>query len=358
MILFVGSEERGFFVRETAKMKQMQVMYLGSSSTMEGHLTRILDQSPEYLIIDVEQYIDPAGELASKIESVQRAKNCEVIIYAPGYDRDSRMIRELAQRGIRYYIFSGSQSGAKEELERCMAGYYLDFTIMPDEIESDNKESRDLKGRRIGVTGVCRRMGTTTAAIQIVKYLQLKGYKACYIEVNDTGFVLEHGRKFVSVHDEYFGRVTYENVDMYYKQETLNEILKLDYDYFVFDYGAYSEQGFNKTSFLEKDVRIFVAGSKASELGFTQDVIKNEYYTDVKYLFNFISEKEKADLMEYMEEKSEETYFTVYAPDQFEYIHNPEMDRLLPVEDRNPEQPKRNGLFRWKRKKDKAGGAA
>ena len=112
MILFVGSEERGFFVRETAKMKQMQVMYLGSSSTMEGHLTRILDQSPEYLIIDVEQYIDPAGELASKIESVQRAKNCEVIIYAPGYDRDSRMIRELAQRGIRYYIFSGKSWSA------------------------------------------------------------------------------------------------------------------------------------------------------------------------------------------------------------------------------------------------------
>ncbi len=358
MILFAGSEERGFFVRETAKMKQMQVMYLGSSTSIEEHLNRILEQSPEYLVIDVEQYVDDAAELAQKIESVQRAKNCEVVIYVPGYDCDSRMVRELAQRGMKYFLFSGSQSGAKEELERCMAGYYLDFTDLPDEKEAVNKEARDLKGRRIGVTGVCRRMGTTTAAIQIVKYLQLKGYKACYIEVNDTGFVLEHGRKFVSVHDEYFGRVTYENVDMYYKQENLNEILKLDYDYFVFDYGAYSEQGFNKTSFLEKDVRIFVAGSKASELGFTQDVIKNEYYTDVKYLFNFISEKEKADLMEYMEEKSEETYFTVYAPDQFEYIHNPEMDRLLPVEDRNPEQPKRNGLFRWKRKKDKAGGAA
>ena len=67
------------------------------------------------------------------------------------------------------------------------------------------------------------------------------------------------------------------------------EIFRQDYDYFVFDYGAYSERGFNKTSFLEKDIRIFVAGSKAAEMKYTQDVLRNEYYTDVRYLFNFIS---------------------------------------------------------------------
>lgn len=79
-------------------------------------------------------------------------------------------------------------------------------------------------------------------------------------------------------------------------------------------------------------------------------VSENEYYMDVFYLFNFISEKERPELLEYMEEKAEITYFTVYAPDQFEYIHNPEFDRLIPVENKNPELPKKKGFFRRKQK--------
>ena len=223
---------------------------------------------------------------------------------------------------------------------------------MDDPLEEEDRESaqKDMTGKRIGITGVCRRIGTTTEAVQLVKYLQVKGYKACYIEVNNTGFVQEHGQVFVSEHDEYLGRVTYEGVDLYYKQEKIQEIFHQDYDYFVFDYGAYSEQGFNKTSFLEKDIRIFVAGSKATEMKYTQQVLQNEYYMDVFYLFNFISEKERPELLEYMEEKAEITYFTVYAPDQFEYIHNPEFDRLIPVENKNPELPKKKGFFRRKQK--------
>lgn len=351
MILFVGPEDRSFFLRETAKMKKMTISYVESSPSIELQLSDILEQSADYLVIDIEQYVTPADELAQKIESVKRAKNCDVIIYAPGYDRESRIITALARHEIRYYIFSANQADARQEFERCLKGYYVDLETPP---ETENmKEGKDLSGRRIGVTGVCRRIGSTTAAVQLVKYLQLKGYKACYVEVNGTGFVLDHAKNFICVHDEYLGRVTYEQVDMFYKQENLQEILKQDYDYYVFDYGAYSEKGFNKTSFLEKDVRIFVAGSKASEMKYTQDVLQNEYYTDVLYLFNFISEREKPDLLEFMEDKAESTYFTVYAPDQFEYVNNPELDRLLPVEEaRSEPRRKRKGLFgRWRKEK-------
>lgn len=350
MIVFVGPEDRAFFLRETAKMKKKEISYVESSPSIELQLTSILKRQMEYLVIDVEQYIDDAEEIAKKIESVKRAKNCDVIIYAPGYDKRSRVIEELEKRGIRYYIFSADQSGARDEFERCLNGYYIE----PNE-ESQKEETtisaKVYQGKKIGVTGVCRRIGTTTAAVQIVKYLQLKGYKACYIEVNETGFVQKHGKFFVSDHDEMLGCVRYENVDMFYKQEHLQEIFAMDYEYFVFDYGAYSDRGFNKTSFLEKDIRIFVAGSKALEMEYTQEVIRNEYYSDVEYLFNFISEKERPDLLEYMEEKTESTYFTVYAPDQFEYVHNPDLDRLFPVQDQtgNPKKEKRR--FFWKRKK-------
>lgn len=352
MILFVGTEQRGFFVRESASMRGMEMEYIESCPSIRLQLSQILEHQMDHLVIDIEQYVDTYEELAAEIERIRRAKNCDVIIYAPGYDRESKIIRELRKYDIRYYVFASTQADAKQEFDRCLNGYYVDTDA--EEIRQEELaeiSTRALTSRKIGVTGVCRRMGTTTEAIQLVKYLQVKGYKACYIEVNETGFVEEHGQCFAEVEvDPCIGRVSYEYVDLFYKQENLQEVLRQDYDYFVFDYGAYSERGFNKTSFLEKDVRIFVAGSKASEMEYTQEVMKNEYYTDVCYLFNFISEKEKGDILEYMEDKADRTYFGIYTPDQFEYIHNPEFERLLPVEDVSVESVPKKGFFRFGKK--------
>lgn len=254
MIVFVGSEDRGYFLREVAAIKKMNVGYIDGNPSITAQLNTILEHQMRYLVFDVEQYTDAGSIIAIEIERIRRAKNCEVIIYAPGYDSDSMVIRELQKQGIKYYILSPTQAGAKEEMERCLNGYYIEPVTETEPMEET--EERVLP-KKIGITGVCRRMGTTTIAIQLVKYLQLKGHKACYVEVNDTGFVREHGEYFVSEHDDYLGRVTYENVDMYYKQEHLQEVLHRDYEYYIFDYGAYSERGFNKTSFLEKDLRCF-----------------------------------------------------------------------------------------------------
>ena len=54
-----------------------------------------------------------------------------------------------------------------------------------------------------------------------------------------------------------------------------------------------------------------------------------------------------------MDEKADITYFTVYAPDQFEYVYNPDFDRMLSVEDvgEGATGKKRRGLLPWKKKK-------
>ena len=138
MILFAGSEERGYFLEEPAKTKKMKVEYLGNAISIETQLTAILEKTMQYLVIDIEQYIDKADELATKIESIKRAKNCNVIIYAPGYVRESRIIQELNFRGIRFYIFAVGQADAKEEFERRLNGYYLQ---MDDPLEEEDREA-------------------------------------------------------------------------------------------------------------------------------------------------------------------------------------------------------------------------
>lgn len=196
-------------------------------------------------------------------------------------------------------------------------------------------------------------MGTTTQALQIVKYLQMQGYKACYVQVNDTKYVESFYQYFKTTHDTYLGKVTYEGTDMYYKQELLLEILNQGYDYYIYDFGTYSATDFNKTSFLEKDIRIFVMGSKASELKYADEVLENKYYTDVSYLFNFISEQERPDILELMEERAERTYFTAYVPDPFVYIPNDTFRKVIGVKKKSLKketQPIFKGLFRKKKK--------
>lgn len=346
MIVFVGAEQRGYFIKETAAMKNMEVRYVESSPSIEMQLNEILEQQIQYLVVDVEQYVDSAVDVAAEIARIRRAKNCDVIIYAPGYNRDSLIVRELRKQDIRYYVMASTLARAKEEFERCLNGYFVDTEAEELIQEEEMLLEHARPAQKIGVTGVCRRMGTTTVAIQIVKYLQLKGYKTCYIELNETEFVKGQEEYFEDVNtDPVIGRVTYGGVDMFWNPENLQDVLQQDYDFFVFDYGAYVERGFNKTSFLEKDIRIFVAGSKASEMHYTKSMIKNEYYTDVYYLFNFISEKEKSDILEYMEDKAEKTYFSVYAPDQFEYIHNSDYDKLLPFENIGKDTVKKKKKF-------------
>lgn len=350
MIVFIGAEDRGFWVRETAGIRKEELQFVESSMKIHEQINSILRLSGETMIFDIEQYVDPAPELAEEIHQIERAKNTTVVIYAPGYDRESRIVKELMFQGIRYFVFSGNSSDARQELERCLNGYYKEPKI--EELQ-EVKKQEDQKNRiKIGITGVCSRMGTTTFAIQFVKYLQLKGYKACYIEVNSTGFVQKHHDAFYVIHDSDLGRVAFEGVDMFYKQENLLEVLKQEYDYFVYDFGTYMDTDFNKTSFLEKDVRVFVLGTKASEMPRTNEVIRNEYYSDVEYVFNFISEKEKAEVLEYMEDKATHTHFTVYTPDQFEYVPNDAFGKILPVDDKSRiADTGKRGIFKWTKKK-------
>ena len=198
MILYVGDEISGYFVQGGSRYAKRDHWNISKPVLkIEHQVTEILRRSPDYLIIAVEQYAEAVDVIAEEIRNIARAKNTTIIIHAPGYDPESKMIRALKAKGIQYFIYSGSAAGAREELERALEGYYPGPD--PEELAPEILEQEERKGKKIGVVGACKRMGTTTAAIQLLQHLQLRGYRACYIEMNPNGFVQARERNFECV---------------------------------------------------------------------------------------------------------------------------------------------------------------
>ena len=305
MIIFVGSKEKGYFCEDVANKIDTTVEYIETDIHIRNQIPEIMNykENCEYLVFDVEQYADDADVIIDSIMKIKEAVNTKIIIYAVAFSPKSELLSGLYGKGIRNYIFSELLSDKKRDLTNCINGFHETFGYESmgiyfegeDEEQSEDSLKKE-KVKTIGVAGAVRRMGTTTQALQIVKYLKFNGYKAAYFEMNNHGFVKAVTDFYEdSKYDEMEGLTEYQNVDMYYKAERLKEVQDKDYEYIVYDYGVYSEHDFNKVSFLEKDIQIFVVGSKPDEFEKTYDLIKSNFYNDVFYIFNFTSDAEKKE---------------------------------------------------------------
>ena len=72
MILFVGSEEKGHFIREVAKSYQWNAAFVHPKLDIFSQVQEIL-QYPDCKVIvyDVEQYVMNAQEIADEIRKIQ-----------------------------------------------------------------------------------------------------------------------------------------------------------------------------------------------------------------------------------------------------------------------------------------------
>lgn len=363
MIVFVGSKEKGFFCEEIAEGKEMEIRYINSSLHIEEQAERILDykEEAEAVLYDIEQYADESENLVQWILRIQDAIGAKTIIYAAGYSPQSTIIQLLYEKGIKNYIFSLYLGEQKEDLNLCLNGYYENFgyeekrgiSFVMQKEESEEREEEKGKATCIGVAGAIARMGTTTQAIQLVKFFQYSGYKAAYFQMNSHHYVQDLLEAYEQVEqDEEIGRATYMKVDMYYRLDKLQDVLKKDYDYLIFDYGVSGENGFNKVSFLEKEVQIFVVGSKpGGEFEKTYEVLKNNFYNNVYYIFNFVAKSEQKDLLELMDEKADMTFFAEDAKDPFSFSGSGSpYEKLFPNE-RQIQQIEKKHLLFGRRKK-------
>ena len=190
MILFIGTEERGYFVEDTA---HSEVEFSGYAPDLSEIMDSvILARNYSHIIIDAEMLINDyvtIGELSKRIMS---AVPSPLIFLTSGYSEDTELIRSLRRSGVFNFITATTLAGIKDDLIRALEGRNSPLPP-PSEPGVSPPEMPVIQAlppyQTIAVSGCIDRIGTTTQAIQLVKYLVFRGHRACYIELNENGYI-------------------------------------------------------------------------------------------------------------------------------------------------------------------------
>ena len=329
MILFVGEQDKGWFVPETVEKKNEKCEYSGFVSSLEelsktilqGSFTAVVLHLPSIVIMDYQNI----GKFCKNLMIANG--NIRIVVMAEGYNINFRIIQAAIAAGVSFFMLGTNAGMLKNELLDALDGktnIEAVFEQLPTEDQRDKKkneiENVFSSAKTIAIAGSMHRIGTTTQALQIVKHLILEGYTACYIQLNASDYVQRIAEFYTdSVHNEDAGRVSYQNLEMYYKKEKIADILTKNYDYYIYDFGSMLDNEFTLVQYLEKDVRIIVCGSKANELSFIQPVLELVSAAGAEFVFSFTSEADRRDILKLMEEQQKHTYFSGYIPDPFSY---------------------------------------
>lgn len=177
---------------------------------------------------------------------------------------------------------------------------------------SDIKETKN-----IALAGVCKHIGTTTQALQLLLYLKSKGKSVCYVEMNTSKFIYNMQRLYEGVsYDKRFFCFKYKDIK-FYKKEFYYKLKEAAFDYIIKDYGVYEEESFEKYSFLEQDIKIIVAGIKPNEIFALEKILKDRDYS-FKYILNFVPKYEETAIEELFLEEKKKVFFSPLIIDMFE----------------------------------------
>lgn len=359
MILYVGNRLDGNFIYEVAQKRKIEIDQVEENIDIKKQENDILFKLPgvKYLVIDIDQYVNEADEIVASLKSLKKL-GVKIIIVTPGLSSDNILIHKLINIDIKNFINRASNlSVMKDELEKNLTAYYDENTRKEiEEIKQIQQTAKKIeeKTTTIAVAGSLNRIGTTTQAIQIVKYLIFKGYKACYVEVNDNIYEnstlskekepLTYVKKLKKIlnlsEDRDINMVKYENVELYYDIDKLAEIKAREYDFIVFDYGSYKGNNFNKASFLKDDVNIVICGSEITEIDAAASLASNISYEKSKLVFSFTEKSDEDDIINLINsikikkevQNGARCYFAGFTPNPFKLSEISLYDNLLSIE--------------------------
>lgn len=292
----------------------------------------------DYLIIDLQAIINSTSEneIVTSIELIRRMYNVRIIIIAEGYKEGNVLLGRIFNLGIYNIVTARNDVIFSDEIEKVFSAEGMTFgNAMKYKINDNmlviNKTTKVVKENikrakqtiTVGIAGTEKHIGATTVAINIVKYLsELTNVTACYIENNNHNSIysLVEDESIQTVYNEVLKKITYKGIDLYERPENLADILKFEYEFYVFDFGNFTEMTKEEiSSFLTRDLKIIVSGNKAWEINKLIEAFmiigedRNSYL-----MFNFVKNEDRETFKDSLGKFwKERTYFSEFVPEPF-----------------------------------------
>lgn len=359
-LLFLGEQKNSYFIKEAANQYGCEIEISGYVVSSTSMVDRALVDNYDYILIDVSGLLMSPLDLKECIEQILIGSQARVAVMGQGMSMTTAIIQAAVEAGIHNVLLSVYPREISEDCIEFLSGNsnietkkdQMNNTVY-DEVKIMPFAKINIERTTIGVAGTIERIGVTTQAIQLCKWLKMKGKNVCYIQMNDSGYV-ENLKVFYEnvVVDEAQGCVSYENVEMYYDKARIDEILNRNYDFYVYDYGTITNEYFQKTSFFEKNYKIVVTGTKPTELNSFNQCMEELYHKHIHYVFSFVSEGDRENVMEMMSDKDKYSYLAGVTLDMFslnsDNISN--FEKIIPLEEEIEEEPEKKGLFSFLKK--------
>ena len=241
-------------------------------------------------------------------------------------------------------------------------GNFNSQTVVPPVIpqqqmqHTSQQPPRPTKITTVGIIGIMPRIGTTTQAVMLTRYLNEAGIRACYVEENDTQFCDCLMTLYDDVsYDSDRDCLVKENLTLY-KEET-RSFVATDVAYRIVDYGYITKNGFPEI-YLKKDIKIIVCGTAPLEIANLISNVEMMYDVDLHYIFSLSDEQHYQEVLEVMGTKKDKCFLSPNIPDSFDfftqpcrYIYNSILNLNIPpvsgVNSNNQKSDKKKK--RWKR---------
>lgn len=357
-VIYFGRKEDGYFVEETAHQYGCEVICSGYVASGNTILERTLSDNYEYAVIDVKDTLISPAEMYEIIRQIKIAcPDIKIAMIGAGMSMTMAIIQASIEAGVDNLILSTYPTQIMSDCATFLEGKSnidekkTELNQPTHTIKTQPFVKINIERKTIGVAGGLGRTGTTTQAMQLCKYLQLKGKKVCYVEMNNNGFVDMVRTIFSEGVEEnnIQGYITYGGVDMYAKGDNIDEILNYNYEYYVCDYGAYNSSDFLKTSYFEKNIKIMVLDVSPLALTIFPSFLDDLYPKKINYIFNLVPDKNIDDVYEMMEDRAKDTYIAGVSADMWNLnVENKKIyEKIIPITDESTqlETPTKKGTI-------------
>ena len=221
----------------------------------------------EYIAIDLTCLKDSDDEIINTVVGIKSMYDIRIIILASGYPKEASILGRLFAEGIYNIITADKMKEIHADISKCLSPgmEYKDAIKYRLQSETNTKHPKVIIQKQsikqkltVGVCGALHRIGTTTQALNITKFLNMNGYTACYIEDNGHGH-MESMTEFYDIKRNKNGSISYQDIDIFMEHD-IQKILKGSYDFLIYDLGMFEENDIKQ--FLLKDIKIICVGSK------------------------------------------------------------------------------------------------